>query len=194
MRVKFFDFLFLALFFIIYDQEERIKVTGSLQTKQLKSGKSYQYVRLSYKNEFGKWCTKTVATHLETKNNKRKAKALINTYIEQYTYLEECDGSISPNISLCDYMDYWLEGKEGQLKRSTYEGYGFRVKRIKQYFKEKDLRLVEVTPKILDTFFKYALKYGKINQKSVGRYRFDRSGVIRVFFILFFQMLLLTGL
>ena len=144
-------------------------MTGSLQTKQLKSGKSYYYVRLSYKNEFGKWCTKTVATHLETKNNKRKAKALINTYIEQYAYLEECDGGISPNISLCDYMDYWLEGKEGQLKRSTYEGYGFRVKRIKQYFKEKDLRLVEVTPKVLDTFFKYALKYGKVNQKTKER-------------------------
>lgn len=145
-------------------------MTGSLQTKQLKSGKSYYYVRLSYKDRFGKWCTKTVATHLEIKNNKRKAEALINTYIEQYAYLEELPSEynrdISPDISLCDYMDYWLEGKKGQLKRSTYEGYIFRVKRIKQYFEEKNLRLVDVTPKILDSYFKYALQYGKVNQKT----------------------------
>lgn len=63
-------------------------------------------------------------------------------------------------------MDYWLEGKKGQLKRSTYEGYVFRVKRIKQYFEEKNLRLVDVTPKILDSYFKYALQYGKVNQKT----------------------------
>lgn len=29
--------------------------------------------------------------------------------------------------------------------------------------------LVDVTPKIIDTFFKYSLKYGKINQKTHER-------------------------
>lgn len=88
----------------------------------------------------------------------------------KYAYLEELPSEynrdISPDISLCNYMDYWLEGKKGQLKRSTYEGYVFRVKRIKQYFEEKNLRLVDVTPKILDSYFKYALQYGKVNQKT----------------------------
>lgn len=33
-------------------------------------------------------------------------------------------------------------------------------------FEAKDPKVVEVTPKMMDNFFKYSLKYGKINQKT----------------------------
>lgn len=36
-------------------------------------------------------------------------------------------------------------------------------------FENKNPKLVEVTPKMMDTFFKYSLKYGKINQKTKER-------------------------
>lgn len=149
-------------------------MTGTLQTKQLKSGKSYYYVRLSYKDpRTAEWKTKTLATKLEVKNNKRKAEAMIQPFIEQYSYLEELPAvyntAVCPDISLCDYIDLWLNDKKHDLKISTYEAYTYRVNCIKAYFQNKNPKLVDVTPKMLDTFFKYSLKYGKVNQKTKER-------------------------
>ena len=55
------------------------------------------------------------------------------------------------------------------MKKSTYESYVFRINRIQQYFEGKNTKLINVTPKIVDTFFKYSLKYGKVNQKTKER-------------------------
>lgn len=149
-------------------------MTGSLQIKKLNSGKSYYYVRLSYKDaRTGRWKTKALATKLETKNNKKKAEAMISQYVEQYSYLEElpneCSNLINPDITLIDYMDAWLQDKKRDLKESTYEGYVFRVNCIKRYFEDKRTKVIDVTPKMMDTYFKYCLKYGKINQKTKER-------------------------
>ena len=63
---------------------------GILITKKLPSGKSYYYVRLNYKDSVEKtWKTKTLATKLEVKNNKRKAEAMVKEFMEKYAYLEE---------------------------------------------------------------------------------------------------------
>lgn len=146
-------------------------MTGTLQIKKLKSGNSYYYVKLCYKDaRTGAWRYKTLATKLEVKNNKRKAEAMIPSFIEQYSYLEKLpagyDCTINPDITLCDYMDLWLSDKESDLKVPTYEAYTYRVNRIKEYFKPTNPRLVDITPKIMDAYFKYCLKYGKINQKT----------------------------
>lgn len=146
-------------------------MTGTLQIKTLNSGNSYYYVKLSYKDSRTKeWKTKTLGTKLEVKNNKRKADAMVDKFVEQYSYLEElpCNGNelLDPNITLCEYLDMWLIDKERDLKVSTYEAYSYRVNCIKKYFETKDPKVIEVTPKMMDTFFKYSLKYGKINQKT----------------------------
>ena len=53
---------------------EENDMTGSLRIKTLPSGKSYYYVKLNYKDsKSGLWKSKTLATKLEVKNNKRKA-------------------------------------------------------------------------------------------------------------------------
>ena len=149
-------------------------MTGTLQIKKLKSGKSYYYVRLSYKDaRTGKWKTKALSTKLEPKNNKKKAEAIKDKYIEQYSYLEElpteCSFFINPDITLNEYLDTWLNDKKRDLKKSTYESYVFRTNSIQQYFGGKNTKLINVTPKMVDTFFKYSLKYGKVNQKTKER-------------------------
>lgn len=146
-------------------------MTGTLITRKLSSGNSYFYVRLSYKDpRTNTWKTKTLATKLAVKNNKRKAEAMIKKFIEEYDYLEElpadCSAFIDPDIRICEYMDLWLADKKRDLKKSTYEAYEYRVSRIKEYFAKENPRIVDVTPKMLDTYFKYSLKYGKINQKT----------------------------
>ncbi len=149
-------------------------MTGSLQIKKLKSGKSYYYIRLSYKDaRTGQWKTKTLATKLEAKNNKKKAESMITRYIDQYSYLEELpDGGsvfVNPDITLNEYMEIWLRDKKRDLKLSTYEGYAFRVNCIGRYFDDKRTKVTDVTPKMIDTFFKYCLRYGKTNQKTKER-------------------------
>lgn len=149
-------------------------MTGTLQMKTLASGNTYYYVKLSYKDpRSNSWKSKTLATGLEFKNNKRKAEAMIKKFLEQYSYLEELpsdlDASLNPDVTLCDYLDLWLRDKERDLKKSTYEGYTYRVNSIKKYFESKNPRLIDVTPKMIDTFFKYSLKYGKVNQKTQKR-------------------------
>ena len=143
-------------------------MTGSLQKKKLASGKEYYYVKLSYiEKSTGKRKSKTLGTGLEVKNNRRKAETFKKECIEKYAFLEnisEC--TLDANILLCDYLDKWLRDKIIDLKTSTHEGYSYRVKRINDYFSPKQLKLIDLTPKDLDLFFKYCLQYGKINQKT----------------------------
>lgn len=42
----------------------------------------------------------------------------------------------------------------------------FRINAIKRYFETKHYKLLDITPKILDTYFRYCLQYGKVNQKT----------------------------
>lgn len=143
-------------------------MTGSLQQKKLASGKVYYYVKLTYIDKStGKRKHKTLGTGFEVKNNKRKAESFKNECIEKYSFLENvCNDTFDTNILLSDYLDRWLDGKKIDLKTSTYEGYAYRVKRIKDYFEPKHQRLIDITPRDLDQFYKYCLQYGKINQKT----------------------------
>lgn len=149
-------------------------MTGTVIQKKLPSGHSYYYIKLNYKDpKSNSWKTKTLATKLEIKNNKRKAQAMIKDYIAEYSYLEEISSIgnplISPDITLCAYLDMWLSDKKRELKSSTFEGYTYRVRCIQRYFEKSDPKLIDITPKIMDTFFKYSLKYGKINPKTKAR-------------------------
>ena len=149
-------------------------MTGSLQTKTTSSGSEYFYINLRYKDpETAKWKSKTISTGLPVKNNKRKAAGMINELISQYAYLENPLSvripKLQADISLCEFMDIWLKNKKTEVRKSTYEGYSYRVKRIKEFFLHDDPKVVDVTPYIIDTFFRYALEYGKINQKSGER-------------------------
>lgn len=133
-------------------------MTGTLQIKKLKSGNSYYYVKLSYKDSrTNEWKQKTLATKLETKNNKRKAEAMIPKFIEQYSYLEDLPSgynyTLNPDITLCDYMDLWLKDKEIDLKEATFESYTYRVNRIKEYFRDCSPRLIKVFYMLSSTRF-----------------------------------------
>lgn len=146
-------------------------MTGTLVTKQNKSGQSYFYIKLSYKNPVShKWCQKMVSTHLEVKGNKRKAEALKNEAVANYAYLEkipeEYNAKIDPDITLCEYLDSWLARKKSELERSTYESYEYRASQIFRYFAVTNPRLKDVTAGMVDKFISYLLQYGKTDQKT----------------------------
>lgn len=144
---------------------------GTVQLKKMRSGKEYLVICLSYIDpDTNKRKQKIISTGLEVKGNKRKAQSMIPQMIEQYSYLEmPHTSSLSRDITLCDYLDVWLKQKKIVIKQSTYEAYFYRVKSIQEYFKKENLRLVDITPRILKNFFEYSLAYGKINQKTHKR-------------------------
>lgn len=140
-------------------------MTGTVQEKKQKSGKNYYYIRLKYQEPVTqKWKDKWVSTGLPVKSgNKRKASALMNEVIEKHAYLE-CKSELSKDILLSDYVDRWLAMKKVSLRPSTYEAYEYRAGAIKKYFAEK--KVVDITPQMVDTFFRYSLIYGKRNQRT----------------------------
>ncbi len=145
---------------------------GTVQTKTTKKGAEYIYIYLSYSDPVTrKRKQKVISTGLPAKGNKRRAEAMIKDYIEKYQYFEmpKTDTAVDSHISLCDFLDYWLSGKKLELRQSTYEGYACRIHSIKKHFEKKNPELISLTPKYFNDFFKYSLKYGKVNQKTHRR-------------------------
>lgn len=146
-------------------------MTGTLTTRTTSSGNEYYYIYLRYKDpKTQKWKTKIVSTGLLVKNNKRKAQAMIADTIEQHAYLEKSDdpasSEIDPDITLCDYLDLWLAQKKADVRQPTFEGYDSQIKRIQDFFRNENPKVVDFTPHMADVFFKHMLATGKINQKT----------------------------
>ena len=147
-------------------------MTGSLVEKTLKSGNTYYYIKLSYKDtKTGLWCQKLLSTGLESNGNKRKATAMIQPYIEIYSYLEappkDLALNVNANVTVCDYVKEWLdEVKLNDIESTTYVSYVYRAKHILNYFESTNPRLADITPRMLDKFFKYLRLKGKTNQKT----------------------------
>lgn len=140
-------------------------MTGSLQTKKFKSGVSYYYVKINYKDaKTAQWKIKWVATGiLAAPGNKRIANKKVAEVLDQYSYLER-ESNLPKDILLSEYIDLWLSTQKHQIKQSSYEGYVYRANAIKRYFEGK--QVVQITPKMVDDFYKYSLKYGKTNKKT----------------------------
>ncbi|HCT90127.1 MAG TPA: hypothetical protein DF613_01900 [Lachnospiraceae bacterium] len=145
---------------------------GTVQSKTTKKGVEYLYIYLNYKDPItGKRKQKVIATGLTAKGNKRKAEAMVNDMVEKYKYLEapRTVSTVDNHISLCDFLDHWLAGKKMELRQSTYEGYACRIHSIKSYFEKENPELISLRPRDFNEYFKYALEYGKINQKNHKR-------------------------
>ncbi len=168
-------------------------MTGSIVEKTTKAGTSYLYIRLNYKDARTKgWKQKWIPTGLISRGNKKQAKAMLPGILGQYAYLEYQEEDINPaidrNILLTDYMDLWIHNKKKELETSTYEGYVYRVTHIKEYFKAKNLKVCEVSSRVIDQYFQYELAHGKVNKKtgcreplSIRTVRSRRSILVAIF-------------
>ena len=145
-------------------------MTGSLKIEKTSSGKEYFYVRLSYKDPHTQqWKTKDIKTGLAVKGNKRKAESLINSYVEEYAYLEQLsiiENHIQPTVELSDFLDIWIEEKKCDIRGNTYDTYKCRIATINRYFSPRHTLLRDITPKILNDFYHYCLNYGRVSQKD----------------------------
>ena len=139
-------------------------MTGSLQIK-----KGYYYVVLSYKSKNDIRTKKWISTGFEIKNNKRKAEALIEQYVKQYSHLEQEEVIDVKKILFTDAMSDWLARVENKVEKSTYEGYTIYVnKHLIPYFKRLKLYLNKVTPKHIRDYYDYKYKGGRLDGKPGG--------------------------
>ena len=77
------------------------------------------YVRLTYYDQNHKRKDKWVTTGLSGKGAKQKATALIESFIEKYSYLE----TSSHPTKMVDYLKMWKALQTKEVAETTFDGY-----------------------------------------------------------------------
>jgi len=106
-------------------------VTGHLREKN----GIYQMV-LNYKDDQGKYQTKSISTGLPVKGNKKRAEDMLQAERKKFEQKPEND---SKDILFSDYLLSWLDMMKNSVEITTYGSYFYVVKNhIVPYFKEKE--------------------------------------------------------
>ncbi len=135
-------------------------MTGILQIKNEK-----YYCVLDFKDEFGKRKRKWISTGLPAKGNKRKATEILNKIMAEYEAKETQPNT--DDILFTDYLMQWLEKKKNKVELITWEGYNSQVRcHIYPYFKAKKLKLSEIKPIHIATFYENEFKSGRADGKG----------------------------
>lgn len=136
--------------------------TGSLQIK----GNKY-YMVICF-NQGGSQKQKWIATNLTTNGNKKRAEKMLNQEIKKY---ENYDDIEDTQILFSDYIENWLENHtlNNRIQPSTYKGYSFIVDKINEYFKIKNIFLIDLKVNDLQNYYSHLLKTGK-SPNTVHKY------------------------
>ena len=129
-----------------------MNITASLQIKN----NIYQVV-LNYKDINGKRKQKWVSTGLSEKgNNKRLANQKMQEILED---LKNSLSSKSQNNStdklFTSYMKEWLMSIKYTIEENTYDSYKVIVKKIGEYFEDKNILLNDLKPIDIQVFYNY---------------------------------------
>lgn len=136
--------------------------------KVKKKDKQMYYMRLNFVETLSdgekRYSTKDIPTGLEaTKRNWPKANAMLDDAITS-------SSSDYNRMFFHDYLDKWLEGKKPTLELTTYEGYQYRAKTIREYFKEHPVLLTELKPRDVHDFYVSLLtkEHGVGKRRTIG--------------------------
>ena len=100
------------------------------------------YVRLTYYDQNHQRKDKWVTTGLSGKGAKQKATAMIESFIEKYSYLET---SAHPS-KMVDYLKMWKALQTKEVAETTYDGYHTYVDRhLIPYFEVLNLNIQDIT-------------------------------------------------
>ncbi len=147
-------------------------LAGRLQTKG-----NYFYIVLSYKEETGKRKEIWIRTGLKLKNNKHRAEAMLLYYrlhfnVKTRTLEERSNEWMNKSVDMRfgDYLLLWVENRKNEIELTTYQGYKRNIENIiAPYFNAKNVRLNELTARLIDEFYEIELKRG-ISPNTVIRY------------------------
>jgi len=136
-------------------------VAGHLQEKN-----GNFYIVLNYTNHEGKRKSKWITTGLTVKGNKKRAQDL----------LQEARKNFVPDIPIPtedilfhDFLEQWLEIAKSTIQLTTYSSYAGMCKSpVVPYFKEKKIKLTDLKPKDIQTF--YTLQLKRVKASTVIHY------------------------
>ena len=132
---------------------EEAAASGTETPKENKVTKiAYQMV-LSWKDANGKRRTKSISTGLPVKGNKKRAESLLRQTQKEFN--PETMQQVG-DLSVPEYLTRWLRESVMNLSPDTYGRYAYDMGRvIIPYFERKRLSLKALTPRDLETFFRY---------------------------------------
>ncbi|MEE3472385.1 MAG: tyrosine-type recombinase/integrase [Butyrivibrio hungatei] len=111
--------------------------------------KGYLYIVFSepvIKNGVRKIEKRWIATGLtDTPDNVKKASATRTKMLNK-----DPDTIFDRNVSLSDFMDHMLARKKREVSDTTYSGYYYRAKRIKEFF--GDIRVRDLNKRMVESF------------------------------------------
>jgi len=135
-------------------------MNGSLQ---LKRGKWHCVI--PYKDDKGEYKYKWISTGLTERGNKKAAKEILEREIEKLEKEltesknrierrykpKEVDKSIALML-FSDYCDKYVDSIKDKISKHVYRGYKRYIKRIREFFDEYKLRLIDITDEELNAF------------------------------------------
>jgi integrase len=159
-----------------HPQKERITVSGHIAEVR-----GIYHMKLSWTDENGKRCRKSISTELPLKGNKKRAEDMLRktrkTHEEEVNRLE--NEKVSPEDMLfADFMEEWLAFVRTQIKLTTFGGYQMNVqKAIAPYFREKGIRLQELTAEDINKFYAEQLK--RVKAMTVHKFHANISAALK---------------
>ena len=137
-----------------------MNITASLQEKR----NIYQVV-LSYRDNNGKRKQKWISTGISVKgNNKRLANEKLEEIKQNYTKyiptpLTSQENDLG-NEYFEVYMQNWLESYKHNIEENTYDSYCTVVNKITDYFSGKNIKLKDLKPIHIQSFYNSLYKKG----------------------------------
>lgn len=133
-------------------------MTGCLQIKK----DMYYMVLNTYEN--GKRKQKWLSTGLTVKGNKRKAEQMLRDTLHEH---ELAQGAVYTDVTLADYVRYWLTIAQRKVDQVTFQGYETLARvHILPYFDASGVKLRDVTLPILQTYFDEKASSGRKDGKG----------------------------
>jgi integrase len=120
------------------------------------------YVVISYKNERGEIKKKWVATGLSEKGNKRAANEMMRKIVNDFEQAtKENPPCPESELLFSDFLRNWLAMVKPNLQVSSYGTYQMQVQVIAKYFDKKRIKLKNLKPSDISTFYADSMADGK---------------------------------
>jgi len=156
-------------------RKERIKVSGHIEEVR-----GIFHIKLSWTDETGKRCRKSISTGLAAKGNKKRAEDMMSEVRKEHEIkVNLTDGKCRPEDMLfADFMEEWLEAIKPQVKLTTFGGYQMNVqKAITPYFRAKKILLQKLTADHINAFYAEQLK--RVKATTVHKFHANISNALK---------------
>ncbi len=135
-------------------------MTGSLQEKTMRSGKTFFYIVLNTLPK-KKW----IATGLEVKGNRREANELLIKTLVEYGMMEQLE-VLDNDILVHQYLRHWIESVD--IRETTRRNYkSYLTQHIIPYFERLNVRLKDVKPSMLRLYYEYCKNAKHLSPKTI---------------------------